>query len=251
MIDIEFIKRKIYKPDENEYKIMPGDEIPLEVMHILKDGHYKDREECFGPGDPKVLCTVHLNCTQCDAETTAMLSKTGVLNYLRGSKQVLCNNCINKEKEEAEMVALQEQEVRKAEQENCQKRHDANTKRIIDEYVNTISTNPLSKEELIDISKNISRQNFDNNKVAAAIKSLPYKIFLQTLYWKAVSYEAKRKARFCCHVCSSNKNLSTHHRTYESHGYEHTYDGMKDLVVLCKDCHEKFHDKLTSTPQND
>lgn len=246
MIDIEFIKRKIYKPDENDRKIMPGDEIPREVIDILKAGHYKDREECFGPGDPKILCTVHLNCTQCNAETTAMLSKTGTLNYLKGSKQVLCENCERKTKEESERAEREAQALQKEKQETYQACYDANTQRIIDQYINKTVDGVLSKDELVKIWRDIERSAFDNTKVADAIKALPYKTFLQTPYWKAISYEAKRSVRFNCCVCDSNKNLSTHHKTYEEHGYEHTYYGMRELIVLCQDCHDKFHDKLAT-----
>ena len=244
MIDIEFIRRKIYKPDENEFKIMPGDEIPLEVMNILKDGHYKDREECFGPGDPKTPCIVHLNCTQCNTETTAMLSKTSTLNYLRGVKQVLCEDCDQKEKEKAEKEQTEAQELRKIADETYQARYDANTKRIIEQYVNKTVDGFLSQAELIDIWKDIDRSSFDNDEVAAAIKTLPYKTFLQTPYWKAVTYETKRRSGFMCCICDSKNSLSTHHKTYDGHGYEHTYYGMRELIVLCQNCHDKFHDKL-------
>lgn len=244
MINIDFIRRKIYKPDENEFKIMPGDEIPLEVINILKDGHYKDREECFGPGNPKTLCAVHLNCTQCNAEITAMLSKTGTLNYLKGSKSVLCDDCARKEKEKIEKEKDEARALRKREDETYQTNYDANTKRIIEQYVNKTVNGFLPQDELINIWKDIARSAFDNDKVATAIKALPYKTFLQTPYWKAVSYEVKRSSRFKCCVCGSNKTLSTHHKTYDEHGYEHTYYGMRELIVLCQDCHNKFHDKL-------
>lgn len=246
MIDIDFIRRKIYKPDENKLKIMPGDEIPIEVINILKDGHYKDREECFGPGDPKTLCTVHLNCTQCNAETTAMLSKTGTLNYLKGSKKVLCDGCARKAQEQTVKEKAEAQALHEAEEKADQDRYDANTNRIINQYVNKTIDGTLSQGELIAIWKDIDNSSFDNDKVATAIKLLPYKTFLQTPYWKAISYQAKRRSRFSCCVCGSRQALSTHHKTYGEHGCEHTYYGMRELIVLCQDCHAKFHDKLAT-----
>lgn len=240
MIDIDFIRRKIYKPDENELKIMPGDEIPIEVMNILKDGHYKDREECFGPGDPKTLCVVHLNCTQCGDETKASLSKTATLAYLNGKRAVLCDEC----KRKADEVKRQKEEKQKKEFEQSADYANKHTQKIIDQYINTMVSRPLSKQELVDIWNDIHGAYFHEEEVASAIKALPYRTFLQTPYWKAVSYEAKRSAHFCCHVCNSNAALSTHHKTYEIHGYEHTYWGMNQLIVLCQDCHSKFHDKL-------
>ena len=42
-------------------------------------------------------------------------------------------------------------------------------------------------------------------------------------------------------MCGSDKNLSTHHNTYENHGYEHKNEVInKDLIVLCQDCHNKL-----------
>ena len=39
--------------------------------------------------------------------------------------------------------------------------------------------------------------------------------------------------------------VDVHHKTYEHHGQEHRYLG--DLVLLCRNCHSKFHDKLVAT----
>nr|DAW76172.1 MAG TPA: Protein of unknown function (DUF968) [Bacteriophage sp.] len=37
-----------------------------------------------------------------------------------------------------------------------------------------------------------------------------------------------------------------HHKTYENHGREFNRDiADSDLIVLCRECHEKFHDKLS------
>lgn len=67
--------------------------------------------------------------------------------------------------------------------------------------------------------------------------------FLRTPYWNAISLYAKSKANFSCQLCNSKENLRTHHRTYERHGYEHRDEVIKqDLIVLCDDCHSKFHD---------
>ena len=80
----------------------------------------------------------------------------------------------------------------------------------------------------------------DVDEIANHIKSLDYYDFLETPYWKAIAEYTKLKASFRCKICNCNHSLATHHRTYENHGYE--LQKMDDLVVLCKDCHEKFHD---------
>ena len=46
-----------------------------------------------------------------------------------------------------------------------------------------------------------------------------------------------RKAGFKCQLCGRKGDLNVHHNTYNSRGNEN----LKDLIVLCKDCHTKFH----------
>lgn len=69
---------------------------------------------------------------------------------------------------------------------------------------------------------------------------MPYRQYLKTHHWKKTSDEAKRKAGFRCRLCNASGELHTHHRTYEHRGGE----PEEDLIVLCADCHGKFHDKL-------
>lgn len=40
-----------------------------------------------------------------------------------------------------------------------------------------------------------------------------------------------------CEHCGSEKNLQIHHRNYETFGEELPFD----LLILCKECHEKLH----------
>ena len=86
----------------------------------------------------------------------------------------------------------------------------------------------------------------DNEKVAAYINQINYKVFLNSLYWKTISIYVKQKADNRCQLCSSQSCLNTHHRSYKNHGYEHTEIGLKDLVILCDKCHNKFHNILSS-----
>lgn len=67
-----------------------------------------------------------------------------------------------------------------------------------------------------------------------------YYDFLQSDYWR---YVRKLKLKQCgnkCQICGSKKDLNIHHNTYAHHGQEHKH--LEDLVVLCRKCHEKFHD---------
>lgn len=72
--------------------------------------------------------------------------------------------------------------------------------------------------------------------------NMPYKDFLNTLYWDLVRTIKKENVNYKCELCNCNHNLAVHHKTYENHGDE--YHHLEDLIVLCSDCHAKFHDKF-------
>jgi 5-methylcytosine-specific restriction endonuclease McrA len=76
----------------------------------------------------------------------------------------------------------------------------------------------------------------------ATLKSMNYKKFLGTIYWDIVRNYTLYKAGYACALCHKQGQLQVHHRTYEHRGEEIYYP--KDLIVLCSNCHAKFHDKL-------
>jgi 5-methylcytosine-specific restriction endonuclease McrA len=73
------------------------------------------------------------------------------------------------------------------------------------------------------------------------LKELPYNDFLKTIYWHIVRDYVVSQRGGKCELCGKMKNLHVHHKTYENHGMEHA--NLNDLMVLCKVCHAKFHDK--------
>lgn len=73
------------------------------------------------------------------------------------------------------------------------------------------------------------------------LKTMPYADYLQTEHWQEKRRSALKSAHFRCQLCNTQDELHVHHRTYERRGEEN----MKDLIVLCKNCHAKFHDKLS------
>lgn len=81
--------------------------------------------------------------------------------------------------------------------------------------------------------------NTDAGKLAFILKRMDYQVFLSSAYWFAVSSVAKSRAGNRCQVCNSEASINVHHRTYDTHGYEHT--NMIDLIVLCENCHGLFH----------
>lgn len=77
------------------------------------------------------------------------------------------------------------------------------------------------------------------------IKSMNYHDFLKTPFWDGVRNYKLRKANYCCELCGGKGILNVHHKTYENHGKEFDPEiADADLIVLCKNCHEKFHDKV-------
>lgn len=71
--------------------------------------------------------------------------------------------------------------------------------------------------------------------------ALPYDDFLQTGYWRIVRDVVRLRDGHACRVCPSTDSLHVHHRTYDHRGAEYRHLG--DLTVLCKGCHERFHER--------
>lgn len=247
-MDIEYIKEKIYHLDNNSRKIQPGEYLSSEIISILRDGNTSDRAACFAPTkgatkSKKDVCLFRseITCSKCGKEITKDVSRQRLLDYLRGTKQILCEDCesiLNKEKRQKQEDLLKENEQRV-------KQIDINTENYIKNYLNP-------KEKWDSDIPHYERQKIimggyglNNDMIARHIQNMSYKDFLQTPYWEAVSAYKKYRENRKCALCGSNKVLATHHNTYERHGMEHLYKvANEDLIVLCQDCHSKFHDKL-------
>jgi len=71
--------------------------------------------------------------------------------------------------------------------------------------------------------------------------AIPYAEYLETQHWQNVRKRALRRAEYKCQLCNNGDGiLHVHHKTYENLGCEEN----NDLIVLCENCHQKFHDKL-------
>ena len=64
-----------------------------------------------------------------------------------------------------------------------------------------------------------------------------YKEYLQTEHWQQTRKEALRRANYRCQLCGNRGKLNIHHNNYENLYNEKD----SDVIVLCGDCHEKFH----------
>jgi hypothetical protein len=69
------------------------------------------------------------------------------------------------------------------------------------------------------------------------LRTMPYRLYLQTDEWQATRRARLRAAQHRCQVCNAARKLHVHHRTYERRGNE----WASDLIVLCDDCHAMYH----------
>lgn len=70
-------------------------------------------------------------------------------------------------------------------------------------------------------------------------RKLEYAEYLKTDHWQEMRAKALERAGYKCQLCSSEEMLQVHHNTYKNIGNEK----LTDLVVLCRGCHSRFHNK--------
>jgi len=73
----------------------------------------------------------------------------------------------------------------------------------------------------------------------AKVKPMKYTQFLKSKYWADVRKSVLKRDCNRCTKCGSTKYLHVHYLTYVNHFREHS--NIKDLIVLCKDCHKLAH----------
>jgi hypothetical protein len=172
-------------------------------------------------------------CIECNE----FFEKEISLSVLKSGVDFRCSGCIESEKKI--ISRLEEFDKIKRDYEHEIKRVN-NTKKYIDIYLDPLKSFKTDTS-LYEKWNSISFNNYSyiSNEIVQYIKKMDYKSFLQTPYWKTVSYKRKAQCEFKCQLCNSNKNLETHHPTYDIKGEE--INNMKKLTVLCHACHEKHH----------
>lgn len=65
-----------------------------------------------------------------------------------------------------------------------------------------------------------------------------YHEYLQSEQWNRLRLTKLQEAGHRCQLCNKADRLSVHHRTYDRVFNEQ----LADLIALCKECHERFHD---------
>lgn len=68
-----------------------------------------------------------------------------------------------------------------------------------------------------------------------------YEEYIQSEAWRQKRAERLEFANHRCELCNAPNNLHVHHTSYENLGDE----PIGDLVVLCKNCHDIFHERLS------
>lgn len=252
MIDIDYIKSVINPKYEDERKIGTEDIINFEVVEILRSGLISQVPKCFkcveNSGQKfKVLST----CNKCkNEEVLSEFSKTKLLQYLHPKyyqeieKNILCPKCYELRKAEEEVLKKQQEEEHIKFEERRKEIIESNTNYFIENFLDHNCSWNQGVTLQAKVKYIIYRDYLiDDEVVCKAINNMTYKEFLETPYWSAISLYAKSRVKFKCQLCNCGDDLNTHHKTYERHGYEHFPDVIKsDLIVLCQDCHSKFHE---------
>ena len=113
----------------------------------------------------------------------------------------------------------------------------------------------LEKNLYYDTDFTVTQADFFDVKVALAIYiidngiedefgkyHIDYYAYLQTPHWKEVRNLKLHQVGGKCQLCGATKRLEIHHNSYEHLGKEEYY--LNDLIVLCHECHAKFHNKI-------
>lgn len=263
-MDKEFIKTIISTKDgKDERLIKRGDLIDFELVGIFCNAIYSKVQKMFYqyedvPTNNSKFYGIEIRCPECGKIHIKSVSKTGAINAIKTinwikDKSETCNNkyyVMNRRKELfcEECLRKQNELDRKKEEEN-KKQRILKCENITDEFIwQYLDPNRSFKKEVNPREKIESIMDvncLDCSRVQQVILEMDYLDFLKTPYWDGVRNCKLKRAKYCCQLCSGKGILNVHHKKYENHGREHIKSvADDDLIVLCKDCHEKFHDKL-------
>lgn len=238
----EYLKQKnpifIKYEDEIDFKTF---EKLQEMMSVYSKTRFKECfEKCNISG---ITFRVELQCSICKKTIKQNLSKTRLFELLdkdsRGYRGFECEDCQNKRTEE-----FKERERKRKLEEKKYKEEIKNT--YFNEWLN--SDYSLTKEGLSNIyqvrNQVISMLNsLDEWEIKDYVNNqMTYKRYLMTPYWQLVSNLARKKAKYKCQLCGSKESLNVHHKTYKHKGFE--IMNTDDLIILCQDCHQKFHEVI-------
>jgi hypothetical protein len=236
--------------------IQSGMELDLETITELarRVVQNKDIRAMFATGDGLPMSYIcEVKCDRCEAMQKRALNKTQLISYMElirrdelGVNKRACQTVatcgICKDKEEAEKKATRIQTTGNY-QRALHKNKEENTTRIITGFLMP-SAQLKEGKTWVDAERELRSRlnNCDHEQIAQEIKDMEYGEFLQTPYWKIISFLVKKQHEFKCVMCNSKENLHVHHKSYELHGLEHTQAGFAMLTSVCADCHSKHHE---------
>ncbi len=251
-VDLQGLRNYIIAVKERKYFIkeetlITEDDLKV-IYNLKKEFGNRSVDDCIEPckySSGGCSFTIKFICKDCTAIEKIFVSKTQLNKILSiEDNKFICSDCnVRKKNKEAEIKETKELEQKV----DIEKRKIDDTNKYIENYLNInnswVETCKI-KDRIASISQSFYGSNHyvDFEKVEDCILNMEYYDFLKTPYWKAIAQYTKLKANFKCSLCASKEGLATHHKTYENHGKEHC--NLQDLIVLCNDCHEKFHDKL-------
>ena len=97
-----------------------------------------------------------------------------------------------------------------------------------------------SENDILEIIAYALRKAFFEDIKIFLEKPFNYSDYLKSDHWQKMRKLALSRAKYKCQLCSTkNVKLNVHHNTYENLGNEKN----EDLIVLCENCHKKFHNK--------
>lgn len=268
-MDKEFIKFAV--SPQNRYDdrlIREGDFIDSELVDILCSAPISNIKNAFVPSSNNSKQNsgfkMELICPKCGNIFVRSLSKSAVLRTIRfmillrkGNKlkddyqakeHLLCDDCLE--------IEHKNEDIERQESLGRYKRNwEVSLNNYIQSYINPnnsfkTSVGKYEKEDSI-MYDYVLQSSESNERIKNAVLSLSYYDFLRTPYWDGVRNYKLRRSGYKCELCGSTEILNVYHKTYENHGLEHLRGiADKDLIVLCKNCHQKFHDKLSDKEQN-
>ena len=209
--------------------------IPVEITELMKQATPTKNKSIFIPTKQSLVHNRYYLAIKCDCcdkvVTTGLMYMSTIVRFFDQlpNHKFLCVDC-----SEHEQVSQSKhiKEITKVEKDKD---------RITWEEFKQIFLIP-KKFGKCELKTLFGRHSYDD-KIMQYIQQMKYEDFLNTMYWRIIRGYKIRKAGRKCSLCGGTEDLRVHHARYDRHGLEHLYDvSMHDLIVLCKDCHHKFHD---------
>lgn len=237
MVDYELFKRILQSEDEGY--IAEDDTLDKGLMQLMAKSKIEKVKSLFKKckGTTPVFYYVEMVCGRCGKTELLHVSKSKTFQFIQSIRQKekhICNEC--------ELAIKAERRRNEPSKEEIEKTRQENTDGFISRYLtplNAWKAGIRTWQKIDELTRYLI--SCDRQKVAEYIKDMPYDDFLLTPYWKAIAEKVRYRAKHKCQLCNGTEGLSVHHSTYEHHGDELNH--LEDLICLCRDCHEKFHER--------